>query len=682
MNKLGRLLFSAWVLCFAGLSQAQDEFSADYYTNSELSGPPALSRTESDLHFRWNGGSPDASIPNDYFSARFRGALNLDAGDWIFTVRADDGVRLRLNGELLIDAWVLQPPTTYTARISLDEGEHSLEVDYFEAEGWSILEVDWRQDFSQSPLGTNISALAYYSTEWTLCDAMKSAGGWYTRNQTTWDTGEQDKLDLDERGWVRSLPASDDNDVAYRQVAALLLNGTEGRYPAGRYVVLYDGEGTLSYGFDAVKNEELSTPGRHVLDVAEPGDGGIVLIIEATDPEGIGDYIRNIRVMLPGTEGRTSAFHPDFLAGLAPYRVIRFMDFLRTNTTDVSRWQDRPLTTDARWNSERGAPIEVALDLANETAADPWINIPHRADDDYVARFAQLALERLDTDRKIYVEYGNEIWNAGFTAGDWVEEQAEARWPNAPFSGYTKRLSWYGMRTTRVIMIWKEAWGDQAHRVIGVMGGMAGNIWASEQALLAPLWRTKQRATPARVADVLAIAPYFGAYAGRGQFVITVGAWADSEEGLDNLFQELETGGLLHDPTLYPVWQRAPENGALHAAEEHILQHAALAEQFGLQLAAYEGGQHLSGVGNLIDNQAMTDLFTRANRDPRMGALYADYLKRWRDSGGVLFCHFLSVGPYNRYGSWGAKSWQNEEDSPKHEALLDFIRDNPIWWDD
>ena len=63
-----------------------------------------------------------------------------------------------------------------------------------------------------------------------------------------------------------------------------------------------------------------------------------------------------------------------------------------------------------------------------------------------------------------------------------------------------------------------------------------------------------------------------------------------------------------------------------------------------------------------------------------MGALYRDYLIRWKDAGGGLFCHFLSVGPGSRFGSWGAKTWQQDEDAPKYQALLDFIRNHPRWW--
>jgi len=63
-----------------------------------------------------------------------------------------------------------------------------------------------------------------------------------------------------------------------------------GSYPGGKYVVLYEGEGTIEYKFDARKDEAASTSGRDVIDV-NPSDKGIHLIITATDPNNTGNYI-------------------------------------------------------------------------------------------------------------------------------------------------------------------------------------------------------------------------------------------------------------------------------------------------------------------------------------------------------------------------------------------------------
>ena len=70
--------------------------------------------------------------------------------------------------------------------------------------------------------------------------------------------------------------------------------------------------------------------------------------------------------------------------------------------------------TDATW-SRKGVPIEVMMALSTRLRAEPWVNIPHLADDDYVSRFASLVLEALPDDFRVWVEYSNEVWNSQFS---------------------------------------------------------------------------------------------------------------------------------------------------------------------------------------------------------------------------------------------------------------------------
>jgi hypothetical protein len=65
------------------------------------------------------------------------------------------------------------------------------------------------------------------------------------------------------------------------------------------------------------------------------------------------------------------------------------------------------------------------------------------------------------------------------------------------------------------------------------------------------------------------------------------------------------------------------------------------------------GGQHLAGVGNVINNQQVTNLFVAANRNPRMGDMYSKLLNNWHAAGAGLFVNYTNVGQYGRYGSWG-----------------------------
>lgn len=118
-------------------------FSSEYFDNVSLAGMPKLTRNDSAIDFDWGGGSPASGIPVDNFSARWTRTENLSAGDYTFTVTADDGVRLYIDGALLIDKWVDQPATTYTATKSLTSGSHSVKMEYYEKGGGAVAKLGY-----------------------------------------------------------------------------------------------------------------------------------------------------------------------------------------------------------------------------------------------------------------------------------------------------------------------------------------------------------------------------------------------------------------------------------------------------------------------------------------------------------------------------------------------------------
>jgi hypothetical protein len=109
---------------------------------------------------------------------------------------------------------------------------------------------------------------------------------------------------------------------------------------------------------------------------------------------------------------------------------------------------------------------------------------------------------------------------------------------------------------------------------------------------------------------------------------------------------------------------------------------APVASLRGVPLIAYEGGQHLTGVGGVENNAAINALFDSANRDPRMGALYKTYLDAWKASGAKIFVHWQNCGGYSKWGRWGALEYleQPRASSPKFNALQTFIEQNPASW--
>ena len=115
------------------------DWKGEYFGNQSLTGTPALTRNDVAINFNWGSGSPAAGIPVDNFSTRHTKALTFEAAEYLFTVKADDGIRLYIDGVLLIDKWIDQGSTTYTATKAMTAGNHEVKVEYYENGGGADL---------------------------------------------------------------------------------------------------------------------------------------------------------------------------------------------------------------------------------------------------------------------------------------------------------------------------------------------------------------------------------------------------------------------------------------------------------------------------------------------------------------------------------------------------------------
>ena len=114
-----------------------------YYTNTSMSGVPALVRNDPKLDFNWGRGGPVAGFPVDNFSARWTRTLAFEGGMYRFSVTVDDGARLYINDRLIIDEWRSGGRRTVTTDLMLLTGNYMLRVEYFESSGHALLQVDW-----------------------------------------------------------------------------------------------------------------------------------------------------------------------------------------------------------------------------------------------------------------------------------------------------------------------------------------------------------------------------------------------------------------------------------------------------------------------------------------------------------------------------------------------------------
>ena len=125
-------------------------WKGEYYPNRNLRGTPALARRDMAIDFSWDNGSPDSAFPEDGFSARWTGATRFDQAIYRFHVVVDDGARLWVDGNLLIDAWSTGSSREITQDLGMTRGEHTLRLEYFEARGRASVRLFWEKPRASS----------------------------------------------------------------------------------------------------------------------------------------------------------------------------------------------------------------------------------------------------------------------------------------------------------------------------------------------------------------------------------------------------------------------------------------------------------------------------------------------------------------------------------------------------
>ncbi len=492
----------------------------------------------------------------------------------------------------------------------------------------------------QSRLGINFPAMADYSTDYAFVDVFRMSRKWISqRAGEKWGGGPE--LVRDANGWITQLETNCWADTP-------LLTSSNGHAPTGDYVCLYDGEGMIDFRFNA---EIISrAPGRIVFHFDSETNtqlsGGTFLTLRSTNPT---NYVRNIRVIMPGFEAtyREQPFYPPFLARWKEFNTFRFMDWLRTNNGKQQlEWSDRGTTNYCNY-TEHGVPVEVMVDLCNRLKVNPWFSIPHPASDDYVQQFAALVKHSLNPSLKVYVEYSNEVWNGMFEQHRYAEAKGKELNLGVVTRPWEGAAIFYGLRSQENFKIWEKVFGgrDRLVRVVAWQAG-GGTYWTDGLVL--------GKNDTGKNVDALAIAPYITMCIGTSTKLNanTVASWT-----VDQVLDYAETNAL---PECLE-WTRSSK---------------AIADKYGIRLICYESGQHFVGVGEGVNNEAMTKLFIAANRHPRIGAIYTRYLDALSAAGCDLVCLWNSTGIWTKWGSWGLTEYLDETETtqPKFKAVSDWNR--------
>ena len=518
-----------------------------------------------------------------------------------------------------------------------------------------------------SPLGMNTNEALEVDASIPFIDLFRyalpfdEARPWFTKGDV--------KFDKD--GWPQNLNGGKAGTRFLSHIPVKAL-------PQGEYTVLYDGEGSIRYGASAklIKHEK----GKDIIRlVPMPQKGELystytaTLFIDKSNPK---NYIRNIRILMPGgvcannpfkliKDGKRCGnapflpfekhykkltFNPEFLNFMKDFKVIRFMNMSGITRNNVRFWKDRANLNEATWGGKegvRGVPLEVMIKLANILNIDPWFNIPHNADNEFIYRFAQMAKQQLKPNLRVYLEYSNETWNNIFVP------QAE----HMKQTGYKLKLDknrniagskYYSLQSVHIFKIWEKVFGG-TQRLVRVMGGMTTNTKLTETLLG---FKNAYKSV-----DAIAIGPYFHFAQDKMASIKSVNDVFKTLNARDNRYSIRNTLGFV---------------------EKQIQ----VTKGFGVDLIAYEGGQHLVHHKTHSMKEGATPFLYQANKDKRMSQAYYQLLAGWKKIGGQLFIPFSAPRPSTWHGSWGIKEYISQPllEAPKYRTLLGFSNGNKCWW--
>lgn len=119
-------------------------WNAQFFNNETLSGPPVVVRTDSTIDFGWWEDAPAPGVNPDFFSARWTGTITVDAGTYIFTMGSDDGSRLWIDDQLVMDHWD-ECCEYWSTAVPLSAGAHQVRMEMHEHDGAAWAYLSWRK---------------------------------------------------------------------------------------------------------------------------------------------------------------------------------------------------------------------------------------------------------------------------------------------------------------------------------------------------------------------------------------------------------------------------------------------------------------------------------------------------------------------------------------------------------
>ncbi|MEO9079687.1 MAG: cadherin-like domain-containing protein, partial [Rhodanobacter sp.] len=522
-------------------------------------------------------------------------------------------------------------------------------------------------------IGVNTDWVCYWCTAQPFVNMVRESGGFGALAKT----GQ-----LDANGW----PMADFN---WMIVCCIKSDGSaadpgDGSPLYGSYQLSFSGQAKLGplslkivdQQYDAQTNTTTAT--LNICREYQGAKGGLNNVMlsfsktQRTTSSPIGSGVTNIRVIRPqfAPNGMKWWDTPDqeftnpFLDSFKGFSTIRSMNWTSPIGSPEVNWSDRTpgnwpapghsikaaaaslkylvpqanCTTDCDWYGT-GMSWESAIDLANATHTDMWINIPTLATDDYVKSLAGLIKSKLASDLHVYVEWTDEIWNYGnpyWTETNYNNDQLKALRSSNPTADarYTANCAGYAAFQCHVAERLKQ-FGDDFATVYGpaaitttIRPVLCGQVVQPVMVMEALRYIAKTYGPPSRYFYGTCGAPYWGKKV------------ADPTNATaDDVVAAMNAG--------------IPDN------VPYIEAFTALNVYYGLHHLSYEGGPSMSSAGVSAEVRAAADLA------PGMQANVTTGLVDFFRHGGDMYMYYSSMGS----GNWGATMDPLNLAAPKYAGM-------------
>ena len=487
----------------------------EYYANANLSGTPAFVRRDVRIDFDWQGKAPGGSTSPEYrqvgadnFSVRWTGRVVPRFSEtYTFKTTSDDGVRLWIrpagsgNWSLLIDHWSPHGAADDTGSYAMRAGrQYDIRVEYYEGGGNATARLRWSSPSTPEEvidpavnLGVNAVTYDYHA----YADAAKMGRAeWGNVN----DYFGQPNVPTDAAGG----PMADAGHIFWE--------GQDPAKTAGVYLLRFTGRAEVSSWFNRAQFLANGTNYGSALPAGAGYDAGsntttAQVVVGNADllglnfrrtqrypgsPENSG--VTGVQLMRPVAPGSGTTYQPGELFdanlknALGRFTTLRY---LTANFNAEREWGDRKLpgAMKGAWGDQH-AVWENEVMLANETGKDLYITIPINASDDYVRKLALLlkygsdganpyggpvgnpVYPGLNPNLRVYVEWGNEVWNWAFSqaalGGNAARDAVLNHTTDGQVINYDGRAPqgdfrrWAALMTVKASNTFRSVWGDAA----------------------------------------------------------------------------------------------------------------------------------------------------------------------------------------------------------------------------